>query len=498
MTTSSTSSPKLIGKSFSKFGNVSAFDLFYQLTYMSAAADAGVSRSKTFELAAQTGSPAAQYFQAINTLVNELRYDYPEACRTVADKAKSDDVKSFLLRLSDALRSGELMPAFLSREAAVQGDNYANAYERDLESLKKWSDAFSSIIVSVALIVIINLVSTMIYQMGVGIITGLVVTAVIMGFFGAWVLSRAAPQETMIVPSREGSSGQRHTLHLSQVLLPLTAVLTTLMIILGLHRSWVLIIMSILLLPIGIVSYRADLLITKKDAEIGSFLRSIGGMATSTSTTLKEALTKIDISSFPVLKTDVERLSTRLLALVSPTICWQRFAAETGSQLVREATGIFYEAVRLGGDPERVGSLCSLFATRTAMLRAKRRVVVSTFSWLTLVMHVTVAGLMVFVLEIIHNFLKMMQAAINPDQADMAADSLAMPLANFSAAQLQFLDIMTIMMVVLLAVVSALAIIASDGGYKFKLMLYLAALLFMSGLSFWGVPPLVARLLTVS
>ncbi|MCB8988260.1 MAG: hypothetical protein H6661_10980 [Ardenticatenaceae bacterium] len=227
------------------------------------------------------------------------------------------------------------------------------------------------------------------------------------------------------------------------------------------------------------------------------FCAPVGGMATSTGTTLKSALSKIDASSFPILQPDIERLDTRLRALVSPQICWQRFGNETGSRLIRQATGIFYEAVRLGGDPERVGFLCSLFASRTAMLRAKRRTVVSTFTWLTLVMHVVVAGLMVFVLEIIHNFLIMMQAAITPDEAELAAENLAMPLANFSPQQMQFLDAITVMMVALLAVISAMAIISSDGGYKFKLTLHLSVLLFMSGVCFWVVPPVVAGLLTV-
>jgi len=138
-----------------------------------------------------------------------------------------------------------------------------------------------------------------------------------------------------------------------------------------------------------------------------------------------------------------------------------------------------------------------MFASRTAMLRAKRRTVVSTFTWLTLVMHIVVAALMVFVLHIIHNFVLLMQTAMNAEQAAMASENLAMPLANFNPQQMQFLDAITIMMVVLLAVISAIAIVASDGGYKFKLTLYLAVLLFMSGVSFWVVPPMVAQLLTI-
>ncbi len=116
---SSKSSPKH-GDS-SSFKPVSPFDLFYQLTYMSAMAAAGLSRSKTFEIAAQSHSPAAVYFGAVNTLVDELRYDYPEACRRIGVKAKSDNMRSFLLRFSDALRAGEPLADFLAREAEVQG-----------------------------------------------------------------------------------------------------------------------------------------------------------------------------------------------------------------------------------------------------------------------------------------------------------------------------------------------------------------------------------------
>ena len=56
---------------------------------------------------------------------------------------------------------------------------------------------------------IINLVSTMIYLLGIGTISGLIATSIVMGFFGAWVLSRAAPQEQMVVGSRVGSAQQR-------------------------------------------------------------------------------------------------------------------------------------------------------------------------------------------------------------------------------------------------------------------------------------------------
>src|ERR1700687_3263270 len=102
---SSKSSPKHGDKS--SFKPVTPYDMYYQLTYMSAMGSSGISRSKTFKIAAQSKCSAAQYFEAVNTLVDEFRYDYPEACRIVGAKSKSENIRSFLLRMSDGLRSGE-------------------------------------------------------------------------------------------------------------------------------------------------------------------------------------------------------------------------------------------------------------------------------------------------------------------------------------------------------------------------------------------------------
>src|SRR5690606_41456473 len=116
---SSKSSPKRNDKI--SFQPVPPFELFYQLTYMSAMAAAGLSRSKTFEIAARSGSPAARYFAAINTLVDEFRYDYPDACRRIGTQARSENMRSFLLRLSDALRSGEPLADFQIGRASSRG-----------------------------------------------------------------------------------------------------------------------------------------------------------------------------------------------------------------------------------------------------------------------------------------------------------------------------------------------------------------------------------------
>ena len=369
MSSSKSSQKRTIKNLFEEF---SAFDLFYQITYMSATSAAGLPRRKVFELAADIPGSVAVYFTKINELVINLQYDYPSACRLVGNNSKHDEIKSFLLRFADALESGEPMAAFLAREAEAQGDQYSNKYDRDVKSLEKWTDAYSSLIISEALLVIINLVSTMIYSMSTGLMAGLLGVAVLMSFFGAWVLSRSAPRERIVVQPPAGSADQNQTRKIAKLVIPGALFVSVVLLLLGLNWEYVLILGAVILLPVGLMSSAADKKVTAKEKEISAFLRSLGGMATSTGTTLTEALGRMELSSFPALKPDVDRLAKRLRARIDPTICWQRFSSESGSQLITQVIDVFQDAVILGGDPDEVSSRCSAFTSRTAQLRAKR------------------------------------------------------------------------------------------------------------------------------
>jgi flagellar protein FlaJ len=489
--TSSKFSQKRSVKSY--FEEISAFDLFYQLTYMSATSAAGISRARTFQLARELPSPLAQYFRSIHQVAEKLRYNYPDAVRLVGEQATSEDTKSFLLRLSDALRSGEPLPAFLRREAEVQGERYQNDYLKGLESMKKWTDAYAAVAVSAALIVIINMVMTMIYNINATMMALMVFIAVAATFGVAWIIFRAAPQEVKSVPLARGSKLQRLARQLFILLVPTMLIVCAWLAALGSSPGWLLIVASLFLAPVGVVSGMVDQKISAKDMEISAFLRSVGGNATSRGTTLKDALATMKRDSFPALQPDIRMLDLRLKAFGKPDLCWRTFGLETGSKLAEQAVGIFYEAVNLGGDPERAGNLTSMFAMKTAMLRAQRAGVAATFSWLTIAMHVVMTALMIFLLGILEQFgirLSDALSTLEGGSANMGVLGLQ-NMFTFSTPQVQFLYALTLGLVVLLALINAFAVVASQGAHFIKMTFYASILLFLSGLCFLWVPPMV-------
>jgi len=486
---------KRISRAFSE--GVSSAELFQQLTYMSALAASGLSRDNLFQHAATLPCAAAQFFARINDLVDNLQYDYPDACRLVGEKAREEDVRSFLLRFANALESGEPMDAFLATEASVQAEHYGNEYERQVESLRKWTDAFSSLVVSEVLILIINLVSTMLYDIGTVLMAALMALSAAIGLFGAWILSRAAPPETIATPAPFGSERQKLARRLAYISTIAMVVVCAVLAFMGVAWGINLVIAGLILMPVGILSFKCDAQIAKAEAEAGSFLRTLGGTATSSGTTLTAALGRIDLSSFPHLKEDAERLALRLSARISPALCWTRFGQDTGSQILCDSTRIFHDAVHLGADPDEVSGLCSMFTNKTSLLRAKRRAVAGTFSWLTLVMHGVLALLLIIVLEIVVQFRQVVESAMQPGEAENAVQSLNVPMMSFRGGKLGFLSDMTLVMLLLFCLVNAAAIILTEGGGKPKILLYLGAFLIMSGLSYLIGPQIIAGVMTM-
>ncbi len=297
---SSPSLRKRSGKDY--FEEISTFDLYYQLTYMASTSAAGVSRSRVFQLARELPAPTAKFFKSIHEVAENLRYNYPDAVRLVGVKTKALETKSFLLRLSDALRSGEPLAGFLKREAGVQGEHYANDYMKRLESLKKWNDGYVAMTISSSLIVIINMVSSMIYDLGTVAMMMMVMVAICASFGVAWILFRAGPSENISVPLKIGSKLQKRARKLGTILIPASLVVSVIAALLGVPTGYVFIIAGAILMPVGRASSQFDNQTRLKDEEIAAFFRSIGGTATSRGTTLKEAIAAIKLDSFQCCK----------------------------------------------------------------------------------------------------------------------------------------------------------------------------------------------------
>ena len=183
---------------------VLSFDLYSNLTYMSALSTGEAPRDTIFQYAIVQPFMTAIYFRQVHLLTKKLGFEYARSFQLVSKLARAATVKSLLLRFAGSISSGESEHEFLAQEAAVEREQYIGQYERGLETLQKWGDAYAALMVSVSLIVVVAMISTMLYDIGHGFVFILNGTMFIMSLFGAYIIYKSAPYEvkTLQEPQR--------------------------------------------------------------------------------------------------------------------------------------------------------------------------------------------------------------------------------------------------------------------------------------------------------
>lgn len=462
------------------------FDLFYQLSYLSAISMAGISRDRVFDFAAQLSGRAAVYFKEIDLITTQLGYDYAEACRIEGESVDDETIRNILLRISSSMSSGESEAEFFGREADVFGRNYGDDYNRKLETLKQWTDAYSALIVSAVLVIIIGAVSTMIWETDTVFVLSLVGITIGITVTGSWLISLMAPKE--IVPLQQPSSREQKLVRLlTMTLLPAAFVCSMLLVSTGAGLGWALFVASIIIFPIGYVAVADDRKLAGRDRDIGAFMRSLGGVTTAIGATVTEGVARLDLRGVPALREESNKLKVRLHTGILPSLCWKRFVLDNGSTVVNRSVSMFRDAMSLGSAAEDAGNRASAYAVQIDSLRQRRRMISKPFGGLTFVMHGAVILLLVFVTEVMSTF-GMMIAGVEADIPGAATSSAIGGYFSFNFAGLELLKTLLIPVILVLTIVNALTPKVVDGGHKCKFFYNLSITMSISGLAMIFVP----------
>jgi archaeal flagellar protein FlaJ len=459
-----------------------SMDFYSQLVYMSAISTSGIARDKLVYYAARLPFIAARYFRKIDFVAKMFNHDYPQACRIVGEKTNEPDVKALLLRLSSALSSGEDVAGFLSRESQICGEAYSNSYERRLDLLKKWGDAYIALIMTTALVTVMSVVSMMVGNVTISFIIGLSSVTIITSFIGVWFLYKTAPREVRIHSLDYRSREQVLAKNLIKIVAPAGLIVIVFLIAMRAGLGGILVAAGIFLFPVGLVAVIDDGKIAKRDMEIATFLRSLGGIMQAIGATASEAMGRLEFRSLGSLKENVSLLYTRILDGISLNNCWDRFVGESGSEQVSRSVRVFWDGVNLGGEPQKVGNEASFFAMKISYLRAQRGQIASGFTWLTIAMHAVLSALSVFIYSIFVTFSGIVETIMPKSDTSGALPNLPeFGLFGQSAAYLGLLHFMVLTVILILTVANALSIHFVNGGHNLKILFYLGITAAISG-----------------
>ncbi|MEC9365445.1 MAG: hypothetical protein VX695_00135, partial [Chloroflexota bacterium] len=121
----------------------------------------GVTRDRLLEYCGRQRYLTAVFFEYINLMARSMGVEYTRAFQSVAQRAKAPRVKSLLLRFSASISSGSSESEFVLQEARAEKELYSNDYERNVENLRKWTDAYAAVLVAVTLIMVVSQVSSL-------------------------------------------------------------------------------------------------------------------------------------------------------------------------------------------------------------------------------------------------------------------------------------------------------------------------------------------------
>ena len=488
------------------------FDLLSNLTYMAILAIGHLPREQILERCSRQALKTAVFFEYAYLLANRLGFEYTQAFHMVSERAKASNIKSLLLRFAASISSGESEREFIAQEATSEGERYANEYERGIENLRKWTDAYAAILISVTLIMVVSLVSTMLGSLHQYFIVIMAFVLLFVTSIGMFVIYKVAPVERINFDSPLGIPRHRKMAKkLGLILIPLGVAIG---LVLGFQFgllagvSVAFLCFGVFLFPAGYHAWKDDSSVNQLDLDCPTFFRSLGNVAGSTGITLAESLNRIDKKSMGSLEPHIDRLSVRLNAQLDVADCWDMFRAEAGSELINRTSAMMVDGAEMGGSSDQVGTICASYALRVSQLRAKRQLTSSTFSFLTIPMHATMTFILVFVLGIITNFnSKLSQASTDlnfgntgfelpetlqlppgirlPAQGDLTAG-----LDIFGNQDVGLASLMIVAVIVVLTVANALTPKIAAGGSNLKILSFLSVMCLISG-GVLGIVPVV-------
>ncbi|MHC1610531.1 MAG: archaellar assembly protein FlaJ [Candidatus Methanospirareceae archaeon] len=478
-----------------KEDQVMMLDLLNILTYLSSIATANISRDKIFELASKQEGITARSLNKIYLLAKNYGYDYSDAAKLVAEDARHPALKDFLTRLSNALGTGEDEEKFLRGETERMIEVYTNKYQSDVESLKKWTDGYSALLVSVVMVIAISLISTMVFNIG-DIFTISLLAGTLFCFItvlGVYVIYRVAPYEKTVHSLEIRSKEQELSRKLSMIILPILGIASIILVVIGVEPWIIFLVIAALLAPVGVVGVMDMKKIEKRDFDISTFLKTLGTTAGTTESTLTVALEHLDKKSVGSLENNVTTLQKRLMNGIKPEICWRYFIGETGSELINRFTTVFLDAVKLGGDQAKIGGIVAKSSLGIAILRTKRKLVSTGFTNLLIPMHAAMTGLLIFIYRIIFSFNNALVRVMGEHSGEITGAAERMPMGmgffNISVGtDLAFITEYVTLIILILTIADALAAKFAVGGSNYTLCFYASILFFISAVVLFAIP----------
>ncbi|MBS7620230.1 type II secretion system F family protein [Candidatus Bathyarchaeota archaeon] len=451
------------------------------LMHMLACAYADISSLELVKTAAQTrfGS-ITSLMKKINLLV-EMGIDLPRSIEITRKEARLPYLRDFLQRLAQVARIGEDVIVFLNKEYSTFMIMYSSECERANIRLRRLIEAYSAILSSAALIVLIIIFSGMLWGGGITLVSS-TVPAVIMIYVIFALTFYLSSFMLKLVSREEKSDTLSRYLKLEKTTIRGTIILyliTSALLISGFVPRILGIMLCMFsglpLLMVGYVGRRKLKLIENLDERFPEFITILSTSLATMGTSVIQAFRDISRLDFGKFSPYIKRMAARLELGIDKTISWNSLKKETSSELIRLHVDAFSRANTYGAPAKTIGPIITNSSIFLLTLRKRVEETATLMKGIVVPMVPIICAIIGLVMAIVETFSEMFVRFQSAGIYVIFADTISVP------SILPYIYAI----IVALSIVNAFIIYELSGEQEFYLCFYLGYFIISGWLSYF-------------
>jgi flagellar protein FlaJ len=485
-------------------------DLLFMITYMASIIHANVSRPEIFAHTAERKEYIpSKAMKRVECFVKRWNYSYAEALLLVADRVRNEMLESLFNRFGNSIESGVPDEEFLTSELGTVRNVYRNHFEQGIEMLKKWGDAYIALMLSATIVSIIIMVSVAIYAPDdlESTLNSSYFLTVGVSAFGLITMYKSIPDDQKAHGLEEGGSYEQNLIgKFEKVIIPVTLLISVIMLFLGINFGVICILVGLMLAPLGYLGFMDDQNIIARDEDFTVFIRGLGAIMGGMGMTVGPAMSKVDRKSLAVLGPFIDGVYSKLNLGLDESLVWARFIKDTGSNLIYKYLGIFRDSIDLGAGPSEVSRIVSGSMLEQTLLRQKREMLSTSFVVLLIPMHIAMIAIFCFLYSILITMSRAITsvmttftdtaAALSSSTSSLGGSMVSSIniFTNFPEDKMQTFLIISIMIITIANILAGKIV---KGGHRSMLYFFGSILIGLTGIIYIVTPVLVAALFSI-
>lgn len=431
--------------------------------------------------------PLSTIFQKIKSLTEKWSYGLHDAYSTVLEDVQDKKVKGTLLRMGQTIKVGANISDFAKIEFERFMANSEAEFDRCMDRLKRFSEAYSALLTSFAFLSVSMLLTSMIYG-GVRPEQMLITSAVMMIATLACIVFLIYKSSIKFPVLHSLKERPSNIARIEKLILPTIIGSISITVIVGMIPIYFTLSdpMSLLypiplpfflgsVAPVVIGFLGRKLVFRVKELET-AFLSFVKALADSLSVTssLKLALKPVLLNDYGKLTELIKRLMNRLKSGFDASVCLYLFGVESGSKTIASCSSVLGECIRSGAKASVYGKVLGDYTNSVLIRRNKRAQVAGNLKGIIIPLQATLSSVLALIKALTGIFRKIMQM-VSPYVSIIQVPPE--PMVN-----MYFFSV-----VLAVTIGSSLAVYFVEGESRFTFLMYLGLLMMISAASFLAV-----------